>query len=267
MAAENFGPALAHVLRHEGGYADHPADPGGATMMGITQATLASWRGHPVSKADVRSISRDEVASIYRARYWNAIGGDQLPGGLDLAVFDYAVNSGPARAARTLQGIAGTQADGVVGRKTLEAISRLEPRSTILALCAARRSFLRHLPTAPVFGRGWLHRVSDIEKESIRLLAKPSRPNGRADGSSSQTRPGISAASQENSMDITKTFFQSRTVWANIIGFGCLVLSLLGFRTGDLDVNLLTDRVLEMIAAGSFVASTVFRIIATKRLN
>ncbi len=105
MAAANFERALSLVLKHEGGFADHPADPGGATMMGITQATLAEWRGRPVTKDEVRALSRVEAGAIYRARYWDAVKGDDLPSGLDLAAFDYAVNSGPARAVRTIQGL------------------------------------------------------------------------------------------------------------------------------------------------------------------
>lgn len=68
---DTFPRALALVLAQEGGYADHPYDPGGATNFGITIATLRDWRGRPVSKADVRALGRDEVAAIYRARYWN----------------------------------------------------------------------------------------------------------------------------------------------------------------------------------------------------
>ncbi len=273
MAAESFSQALALVLRHEGGYADHPADPGGATMMGITQATLASWRGRPVSKAEVRAVPRDEVAAIYRARYWNAINGDALPAGIDLAVFDYAVNSGPGRAARTLQGIAGTEADGLIGPRTVAAIASLEPQSVIVAYCKARRAFLSHLPTAPVFGRGWMRRVVDVEKNSLNLLKSaavsnaPSRSEAPLKGANAAPVSPPPHAQKETLMEITKTFFLSRTVWANLIGFGSLALSILGFRTGEIDANLLADRILEIIAAGSFIASTVFRVVATKRLT
>lgn len=88
MAAANFERALALVLQHEGGFSDHPSDPGGATMMGITQATLGAWRGQPVTRADIRALSREEARAIYRIRYWNAVAGDELPAGLDLAAFD-----------------------------------------------------------------------------------------------------------------------------------------------------------------------------------
>jgi hypothetical protein len=105
MTAANFDRALTLVLQSEGGYADDPRDPGGATNRGITRATLARWRGRPVSKAELRALGRAEAAAIYRALYWDALRGDDLPAGLDIALFDYGVNSGPARAARTLQAV------------------------------------------------------------------------------------------------------------------------------------------------------------------
>jgi lysozyme family protein len=255
MAASQFERALALVLQHEGGYSDHPADPGGATMMGITQATLAAWRGRPVTKAEVRALPLSEVAAIYRARYWDAVAGDDLPAGLDLAAFDYAVNSGPSRPARTLQGLVATEADGVIGPKTLAAIRAQEVEPLIVALCAARMRFLRHLPTFAVFGRGWTRRVAAIERESLKLarnLAKSPAGAGR---------------NEEKTMIDTKSLVQSRTIWANLIGLGSLALSMAGFQTAGLDTGLLTDRVLEVVAAGSFVASSVFRVIATKRLG
>jgi hypothetical protein len=115
MAANSFEPSLAHVLKHEGGYVNHPADPGGATNLGITAATLARARGHPVSAADVAALTRAEAAAIYRRFFWNSARGDDLPAGLDHAVFDLAVNSGPGRAARLLQRVLAVAEDGVIG--------------------------------------------------------------------------------------------------------------------------------------------------------
>lgn len=254
MAEQNFAEALKHVLRHEGGYADHPSDPGGATMMGITHLTLADWRGRPVTKEEVRALSLKEASEIYRARYWNAIAGDALPAGLDLTLFDYAVNSGPKRAARTVQGMLGVTADGVIGPHTLAAIAEQDLAALIRDLCIARRNFLNHLPTAPVFGRGWMRRVAAVERASLKMAATPKPAN------SSQTQQ------KETSMNLTKTILQSRTVWANAIGFASIALSIFGFKTGEIDVNLVADKALEAVAAVSFIASTVFRVLATKKL-
>lgn len=93
----NFQAAMTLVLREEGGYSNNPADPGRATNFGITLATLSAFRGHQVTDADVKALTLGEAMTIYRANYWNAIKGDQLPSGIDLAVLDYAVNSGPRK--------------------------------------------------------------------------------------------------------------------------------------------------------------------------
>src|SRR5215510_8682769 len=116
---ERFARCLDHVLQFEGGFADHPRDPGGATNMGITHKTLARWRKvspwWKLSKNDVRVLGRDEAAHIYEASYWRQVHGAELPAGLDLALFDYAVNSGPLRAIKALQGQLKVRADGWIG--------------------------------------------------------------------------------------------------------------------------------------------------------
>lgn len=257
MARASFDAALACVLRHEGGYSDHPDDPGGATMMGITRATLSRWRGQAVSKDEVLTLTRAEAAEIYRARYWHAVGGDLLPRGLDLAVFDFAVNSGPSRAIRALQQVLGVTIDGRIGRETLGAVQTGDAPVLIAALCANRIAFLKRLSTFATFGRGWMRRVHEVEQASLRLAA--------AEGEA-VPRPDFPQAKQEMTMEITKTIFLSRTVWANAIGFGALALSWFGFDTSSVDKAALTDSLLQVVAGLSFVVSTLFRVIATRRL-
>ncbi|MBN8532650.1 MAG: glycoside hydrolase family 108 protein [Rhizobiales bacterium] len=254
MAAENFDAALKHVLRHEGGYADHPSDPGGATMMGITRATLAEWRRRAVSKDEVRALSRQEAGEIYRARYWNVVSGDALPAGLDLVLFDHAVNSGPGRAVRTLQGLLAVEIDGRMGPRTLAALEGQELPSLIRDMCQARRNFLRNLPTAPVFGRGWMRRVDAIERASLKMAGE----------GMIETAPKFQE--KETSMNLTKNILESRTVWANTIGLASIALSIFGFKTGEIEPNLIADKALEAVAAVSFIASTLFRVLATKKL-
>lgn len=170
MTETRFEHCLAAVLLHEGGYADHPSDPGGATNLGITRKTLARWRRvspwWALPKEAVKALGREEAARIYRAHYWNPVRGDQLPPGLDLAVFDYAVNSGPDRAIRALQTVLGVAADGQVGPLTLEAAGT-SGAPEIIALCDRRLGFLRSLGTFPVFGRGWTRRVEAIRAAAI----------------------------------------------------------------------------------------------------
>lgn len=255
MAKNSFDAALAEVLRHEGGYADHPSDPGGATMMGITITTLENWRNRPVSKSDVRTLQRKEAGDIYRSQYWNAVKGDDLPIGLDLAMFDFAVNSGPSRAIRTLQRVLGIPIDGHLGPSSEIAITRADPVVLIRRLCQARLAFLERLPTFAVFGRGWRTRVGKIESAALRLqrislpqLSQPSR------------------SQEKNTMEISKPFFMSKTVWSNVIGFAAIVLSVLGVNTSGIDQPALVEHVLQAIAAVSFVCSTVFRLLATQKI-
>lgn len=178
MAAANFAAALDAVLRHEGGYADHPADPGGATNLGVTRATLARWRGRAVSKAEVKALTRAEASRIYRAFYWDAVCADALAAGVDLCVFDHAVNSGPLRAVRTLQKILGVTADGLVGPRTLARAAARDPPELIGALCRARLSFLERLGTFAVFGRGWTRRVRETERLA-RAMASTLAPHSQ----------------------------------------------------------------------------------------
>lgn len=167
LEGSRFDASLEHVLRHEGGWSDHPRDPGGATMRGITLRTFSDWRGREVSKEALRAISAEEVAAIYRARYWDAVQGDRLPPGVDLAVFDFAVNSGPGRAARTLQAALGVTMDGAIGPVTLAALASRDRAALVRDLCARRRAFLRGLGTYDTFGRGWERRVSEIEAAAL----------------------------------------------------------------------------------------------------
>lgn len=168
-ASERFARCVAEVLKHEGGYVDHPRDPGGATNRGITHLTLADWRGHPVTKADVQALGEQEAREIYRARFWNAVQGDRLPAGLDLAVFDFAVNSGPGRAARMLQQQLGVVADGAIGPVTLAAIRKVNASRLASGLCRARLAWMRGLSTWATFGKGWTARVVDVERVALEM--------------------------------------------------------------------------------------------------
>lgn len=164
----NFDDALKEVLKHEGGYVNHPKDPGGATNKGITQKTYDAWRKkQKLPTRSVREIERDEVEEIYRHQYWDKVRGDDLPSGVDYAVFDFAVNSGPARAAKCLQGILGVEVDGKIGPQTLAAADGADDIYVIESLCDRRMMFLQDLSSWPTFGKGWTRRVNEV-----RALAK-----------------------------------------------------------------------------------------------
>lgn len=160
MTAANYKPSLKLVLAHEGGYVNHPRDPGGATDKGVTQRVYDAYRkvqGLPLKS--VRGITLGEAAAIYRQQYWQAVQGDKLPAGIDYAVFDFAVNSGVSRASRYLQLCLGVGVDGHIGNVTLAAVADADPVKVITALCADRMAFLKSLNTFDVFGRGWSRRV------------------------------------------------------------------------------------------------------------
>lgn len=170
MSNSNFGMCLSMVLVHEGGYVNDPVDPGGATNKGVTQAVYDGWRrSHGQLVQSVRGISVDEIAGIYRMLYWDRIRGDDLPSGLDYAVFDFAVNSGVNRAAKYLQAIAGVAQDGLIGKGTLSAVAKLDTRKAINTLCDRRTSFLRNLKIFWKFGKGWTRRVEEVRAVALSL--------------------------------------------------------------------------------------------------
>ncbi len=159
---------IERVLEREGGYVDHPNDRGGPTNHGITMDTLSSWRGKPVSADDVRLLTKNEARDIYRSRYWSApgFGSLRLPDLLAEAVFDAAVNSGPARAVRLLQRCVGVTDDGVIGPITTQAIERSDPRRLCARYLAHRGVFYGEIigrdGSQSVFRNGWANRLAEF---------------------------------------------------------------------------------------------------------
>jgi lysozyme family protein len=160
-----FEQSLAKVLEHEGGWSDHPSDPGGATMKGVTLATYSKFLGRPATKEQLRAISDAELGTLYRNGYWDACKCDELPAGLDYLVFDLAVNGGPGRAAKTLQAAVGANPDGAIGPATLKAVNQAVEQRGLAAVAKEfsqkRQAFYEALPTFAVFGKGWTRRVND----------------------------------------------------------------------------------------------------------
>lgn len=165
---DRFEICLARILHHEGGYVDHPQDPGGATNLGVTLATLSEYRGRTVTRADVKALTPDTVAPIYRDRYWLAAGCDRLPAGVDYITFDLAVNSGPGRAKRYLQEAVGVTADGAIGPKTIAAVQKANPKELVQMISARRALFYRGLPTFKTFGKGWMRRLEEVTATAMR---------------------------------------------------------------------------------------------------
>ena len=164
-----FDPALRLLLRHEGGFVNHPSDPGGMTNLGVTKAVWEAHKGAPVTEADMRALTPEAVQPVYKARYWDAIQGDALPYGLDYCVFDCAVNSGPGRAIKLLQYVLYTKVDGHMGRNTLGLASNSDPIQLIEDYSQKRLDFLRSLDGWRTFGNGWANRVTDVELEAKQI--------------------------------------------------------------------------------------------------
>lgn len=166
---ENWNDSFAAVLKHEGGFVNHPKDPGGMTNLGVTKAAWEAWLVRTITESDMRALTPEKVKPFYKAMYWDKIKGDQLPSGADYAAYDLAVNSGVGRAAKYLQEIAGVTADGVIGPKSLEAIKACDPQELADALCDKRLDFLKRLPTFETFGKGWSRRVAEVKEKAMSM--------------------------------------------------------------------------------------------------
>ncbi|MAK51058.1 glycosyl hydrolase 108 family protein [Marinobacter sp.] len=169
---ENFVKSLETVLKHEGGYVDHPKDPGGRTNMGITQAVYEKYLNRTVTEEEMKNIKIGDVRIIYKENYWDKIKGDDLPSGVDFCVFDWAVNSGVSRASKALQKIIGAKADGVIGPNTLKAVESADSEVIIQQLTEAREDFYKRLSTFDTFGKGWLSRNEKTAMLSLELNQK-----------------------------------------------------------------------------------------------
>lgn len=152
----NFSEALQHVLKHEGGYIDHPDDPGGETNFGITVA-VARENGY---LGDMRTIPMSVVESIYKRKYWDKVRADEMPESVRFALFDYAVNSGPGAAIRALQRVLGVADDGVLGPMTLAA-AQAQSAGLGARLNGYRLKFMTELKIWPTFSKGWARRIAD----------------------------------------------------------------------------------------------------------
>ena len=168
---ENFDTALKALLKHEGGYVNHPSDPGGMTNLGVTKRVWEEWVGHEVDEKQMRALTPELVAPLYKKKYWDKVCGDELPTGLDLAVFDLAVNSGPGRAAKMLQKVLGVTQDGAIGPQTITKALNIDSSKLIADYNAERLAFLMALPTWGTFGKGWGRRVAEVTEQATHMTA------------------------------------------------------------------------------------------------
>jgi lysozyme family protein len=169
--SEDFRISLAETLSHEGGFVNHPRDPGGMTNLGVTRKTWASWTGRKVkdvTEVEMRALTIEKVMVVYHRNYWLAVRGDDLPGGVNFTVFDIAVNSGPQRAVKMLQkavnqlGRVKVAVDGRIGPKTLSAAAKCDTFDLINEIANTRLWFYIDLATFRTFGKGWMRRLIEV---------------------------------------------------------------------------------------------------------
>jgi lysozyme family protein len=181
MSTDCWAESIKRLLASEGGYINHPSDPGGPTNFGITIADYRRYVKPDATAADVRVMKVEDATAIYREKYWRAMRCDDLPAGLDYCVFDYAVNSGTGRVPKVLQRVLGIGVSGRMDEVTLAGVRRRETRALIQAVCDERLRFLQGLKTWPVFGKGWSRRVGEVRSAALAFADKsvgraPERP-------------------------------------------------------------------------------------------
>ena len=165
----NFDKCMSMLLAHEGGYVNHPSDPGGMTNLGVTKRTYDEFHGTDIDEEGMRQLTKADVIPIYRRNYWDRCRCQDLPSGVDWVVFDLAVNSGTGRAAKLLQRAVETTEDGSIGPLTLMKVKQHESENIINRIAMYREQFYRTLSTFDTFGRGGLRRNDETRKQAIAM--------------------------------------------------------------------------------------------------
>lgn len=168
---ENFRDCLTMLLKHEGGFVNHPQDPGGMTNLGVTKAVYEDWLDRMVTEQEMRDLSSEDVGPLYKQRYWDRARCDDLPSGVDWVVFDWSVNSGVSRAAKALQRFVGVESDGSIGPMTIQAVKMYQPAEIIEAMGKMRQDFYEGLSTFDTFGRGWTRRNEETTAKALEMAA------------------------------------------------------------------------------------------------
>ncbi|MFC2248717.1 glycoside hydrolase family 108 protein [Labrys portucalensis] len=171
--SDTLAQSIKLVFGSEGGYVNHPKDPGGATKYGITAATLGAWRklGRKAMPPEVAALTLAEATRILDKQYAQPIRYAELPSPIDYVVFDEAVNSGPVQAIRDLQACVGAKVDGNIGINTLRAVQGVNDRAALVRkLCTRRLGFMRRLRTWVTFGRGWTNRVNHVQATALAMI-------------------------------------------------------------------------------------------------
>ena len=166
----NFDKCLHMLLEHEGGYVNNVHDKGGMTNLGVTKRVYDKWIGRESTEQEMRDLTPDDVAPIYKKNYWDRVKADQLPSGLDWACFDWAVNSGSGRPAKAVQRAVGATQDGAIGNQTLGLIAEKDPKFIIDYVYTVRQAFYESLDDYKHFGRGWSRRNTETLHQAMKMV-------------------------------------------------------------------------------------------------
>ena len=167
---ENFDKCLAMLLEHEGGYVNSKHDRGGMTNLGVTKRVYDEWIGRESTEQEMRDLTPDDVAPIYKKNYWDRVKGDSLPSGLDWACFDWAVNSGSGRPSKAVQRAVGATQDGAIGNQTLGLVAEKDPKFIIDYVYTVRQAFYESLDDFKHFGRGWSRRNTETLHQAMEMV-------------------------------------------------------------------------------------------------
>ena len=160
---DNWTECLAQILKAEGGFANLKHDSGGMTNMGVTKKTYENWVGREVTEQEMRDLTVEDVAPIYKDRYWNRVRCDELVDGADLLLFDLSVHSGPRRSVKIAQQTAGTVVDGLIGPKTIAAINAMDQTEFIKKFSENRLEFYKRIEAWKHFENGFRNRVKKTQ--------------------------------------------------------------------------------------------------------
>jgi lysozyme family protein len=167
----NWDNAFKMMLASEGGYVNHPSDPGGMTNLGVTKRVWEEWVGRESNEKEMRSLTPEMVEPLYKRKFWDAVRGDELPAaGISYLIFDFAVNAGVGRSIKTLQSAVGVTPDGGFGPMTMAAVQAIDPVELVEKFSQAKEDFYRSLNTFETFGKGWLNRVAAVKVKATSML-------------------------------------------------------------------------------------------------
>jgi lysozyme family protein len=166
----NFDKCLHMLLEHEGGYVNNKHDKGGMTNLGVTKRVYDEWIGRKSTEQEMRDLTPDDVAPIYKKNYWDRVKGDYVPSGVDWCLYDWAVNSGSGRPAKAVQRAVGATPDGVIGKQTVGLIMEKDPKFIIDYVYTVRQAFYEGLDDYKHFGRGWSRRNTETLHQAMKMV-------------------------------------------------------------------------------------------------